>query len=120
MAAACVMQILLRQSSARTTNRAGMVGDQQPDKPVPAYPATNDQIDIGTEVCSGGDAAQPRPRLRVSSAANARLTNSLKDKPASWARVRTCLTNWRESFTVKATLVSLTGSGCFRCRACCR
>src|SRR5271166_6561381 len=29
MAAACVMQIFLRQSSARTTNRAGTVGDQQ-------------------------------------------------------------------------------------------
>jgi len=59
-------------------------------------------------------------RLRASSADNARLTNSLKDKPASWARVRTCSTNLRESFTVKATLGSLIGTGCFRRRACSR
>ena len=59
-------------------------------------------------------------RITLDTASNARLTISPSDRPVVFANERIRRINSWESFTVKATLVSPIGTGCFKRRACCR
>src|SRR5262245_28097892 len=87
--------------------------------PPPISPLTIDRIDTPRAPDATdrtNDQARPLPRFTIAS--TARLTISLSVSPLEAAYVRSRCTRVRESFTVKATLASVTATGAFNRRAC--